>query len=410
MVMRMRFLLAVVGLFLMIASVITTISVVFADESDIQTEPTAETSEDTSGENPTPEVVEVQEQSDAVVQPEQVASVVEVVPTIEVAPLVPTEQPAEVIQPEVVEPPVETVATEIVSEVIQELPVVEVTSEIQPSIEVTAEATVPVEPLIAEVTSEVQPVETTVEKTPSTGSDALQSDVTTGIEIDALAALPVTALPTDNPPTNIVTEIASPVGNTDPAQESLNHEIVPMPQATEIAPPTSPEVPLTSATQEAMPVLEATAEVTPASIALSQISGEIIFPGFESRPLTNLTLTLPDNNVVRSIADADGRFAFADLQPGNYRLEASAAGFLSSRIEFTLAEGQIMLLPTAALTSGDVNQDNVINIKDAVLVAANFDGPAKVAEADITGDGWVDIRDLSLIGAQYGNNGPASWN
>jgi hypothetical protein len=159
-----------------------------------------------------------------------------------------------------------------------------------------------------------------------------------------------------------------------------------------------------------VPVAAVTAEAPQTVVNPAQVSGELLFPGFETLPVTVLTLTLPDSTTAETVTDEAGRFSFTGLQAGNYRLEAKATGFLATNIEFTLSEGQVMALPVATLRSGDVNQDNVINIQDAVLVAANFDGPANMPGIDLTQDGWIDIRDLSLIGAQYGSEGPSAWN
>ncbi|MBZ0289446.1 MAG: carboxypeptidase regulatory-like domain-containing protein, partial [Anaerolineae bacterium] len=119
---------------------------------------------------------------------------------------------------------------------------------------------------------------------------------------------------------------------------------------------------------------------------------------------------LPANGVaINAISDNEGRFAFANLPAGAYILEASAHGFLAGRLEFTLTEGQQFELPAGLLKRGDTNEDNVIDLQDIMLIAANFNGPAAVSETDINGDGWVDIRDLSLLGALFGTIGPLPW-
>jgi hypothetical protein len=123
----------------------------------------------------------------------------------------------------------------------------------------------------------------------------------------------------------------------------------------------------------------------------------------------SLVLTFPDGSTVNGMTTADGSFAFADLQPGVYRLQASADGFLTSQIEFTLEDGQNLTLPPAVLRAGDTNRDNVVDVRDAVLIAANFGGPAVSPETDLNRDGIIDIRDLTLLGAVFGQSGPSSW-
>jgi hypothetical protein len=138
--------------------------------------------------------------------------------------------------------------------------------------------------------------------------------------------------------------------------------------------------------------------------ALAQISGSVRAPVAAS-----LILTFPDGSTVNGTAASDGSFTFTNLQPGIYRLEASADGFLTSQIEFTLADGQTLALPPAVLHAGDTNRDNVIDVRDAVLIAANFGGPAVDPETDLNRDGVIDIRDLTLLGAVFGQAGPSEW-
>jgi len=150
---------------------------------------------------------------------------------------------------------------------------------------------------------------------------------------------------------------------------------------------------------EVQPTIEATLLPT-----LAQITGTI------SAPLAaDLVLTLPDGATMNATTASDGTFSFANLQPGAYHLQASAAGFLTSQIDFDLADGQSFALPPALLRPGDTNHDNLIDVRDAVLIAANFGGPAVSPETDLNRDGMIDIRDLTLLGAVFGQSGPTSW-
>ena len=67
--------------------------------------------------------------------------------------------------------------------------------------------------------------------------------------------------------------------------------------------------------------------------------------------------------------------------------------------EYTLLEPQ-QRLPV------DVNGDSVVNIQDLVLVAANF-GETGENVADVNGDGVVNIIDLTLVAAELGNTAAA---
>ena len=71
--------------------------------------------------------------------------------------------------------------------------------------------------------------------------------------------------------------------------------------------------------------------------------------------------------------------------------------------EYTLLEPQ-QTLPA------DVNADGSVNIQDLVLVAANF-GETGENVADVNGDGVVNIQDLVLVAAAFGDTAaaPSTW-
>jgi len=52
---------------------------------------------------------------------------------------------------------------------------------------------------------------------------------------------------------------------------------------------------------------------------------------------------------------------------------------------------------------GDVNGDGVVNIQDLVLIAARF-GQTGAEPADVNGDGVVNIQDLVLVASHFGQN------
>jgi hypothetical protein len=145
------------------------------------------------------------------------------------------------------------------------------------------------------------------------------------------------------------------------------------------------------------------------SEAPTGVSGQILLPLRSDASGIVVILSLPDGSILQTVTNSVGMFAFGGLQPGNYRIDAGAVGFLSMQVGFSLAGGQVVNLAPVTLTAGDTNLDNTIDLSDAALVAANFNVVAPIAEADVNGDGLVDIRDLTAIGADFGRSGPLSW-
>jgi hypothetical protein len=170
-------------------------------------------------------------------------------------------------------------------------------------------------------------------------------------------------------------------------------------------------------TNEAVPTMlvESTATLapsTPVPVVTGQITGVVLYPNTQKQIAVRLNLMRLDaaSEAMVTASDSSGAFQFGNLPLGIYQLDASAPGFLSTRLEVRVLEGQLVQLPPTTLKAGDINQDGLIDIRDVTLVAANFNGPAAVIEADINGDGWIDIRDLSVVGSQFGLAGPLPWN
>jgi uncharacterized protein (DUF2141 family) len=60
---------------------------------------------------------------------------------------------------------------------------------------------------------------------------------------------------------------------------------------------------------------------------------------------------------------------------------------------------------TAALTPGDANGDNKVDVGDLGILAANYGGADKTwSQGDFNGDGKVDVGDLGILAANYGKN------
>lgn len=61
---------------------------------------------------------------------------------------------------------------------------------------------------------------------------------------------------------------------------------------------------------------------------------------------------------------------------------------------------------TIILVAGDVTQDNLIDISDLDAIKAQYHSTDQAADLD--GDGWVDISDLSLASGNFNQRGPVS--
>ena len=89
---------------------------------------------------------------------------------------------------------------------------------------------------------------------------------------------------------------------------------------------------------------------------------------------------------------------------------ADAAGFLSAKCTgATVATPEINLNPVTLL-SGDITNDDKIDIEDATAVGISFDQTGSGMAADINQDEVIDIFDLVLVSINFNAEGPQEWN
>jgi hypothetical protein len=72
-----------------------------------------------------------------------------------------------------------------------------------------------------------------------------------------------------------------------------------------------------------------------------------------------------------------------------------------------LTVGSEIDLGTVTLQGGDVNGDDVIDIRDLSFVAYHLGGGDVQADANV--DGKVDILDLTMLAGNFGEVGPTTW-
>ena len=114
-------------------------------------------------------------------------------------------------------------------------------------------------------------------------------------------------------------------------------------------------------------------------------------------------------HTITATTDANGRAETTftlGADPGKHSVRATAASLNSSVpfIAITTASA-----PTAQLDA-DVNGDGVVNIQDLVVVSSRL-GQTGQNVADVNGDGAVNIQDLVLVAGELGTEAaaPSAW-
>ncbi len=278
-------------------------------------------------------------------------------------------------------------------------------------------------PLPLETLAPVETVDPPAEQIPIDQSIVVEPLPVDPIDVPVVESPPVEPQPVDSMPVEpvpvVVLPTEQPIVEQPPVNQPSGLEPAPVDPADapvvelpSVEPQSVVERPIVQATVESVIVPEppqAAVDVPAVSTALTGVSGQILLPLRSDSSGIVVILTSPNGSRLQAVTNSIGMFAFAGLQPGNYRLDAGAVGFLSVQIAFSLKGGQVVNLAPVTLTGGDTNLDNVIDLSDAALIAANFNVLAPVAEADVNRDGLVDIRDLTAIGADFGRSGPLSW-
>jgi hypothetical protein len=106
--------------------------------------------------------------------------------------------------------------------------------------------------------------------------------------------------------------------------------------------------------------------------------------------------------------DAEGHFQIIPKETGAYRVTAWKQGYLRARrTGVAYNPGQPIDMGTITLLGGDAIPDGVIDICDITYIASRFGGTDLLA--DITGDRQVNILDLTMTAANFGQSGPIPW-
>jgi hypothetical protein len=118
----------------------------------------------------------------------------------------------------------------------------------------------------------------------------------------------------------------------------------------------------------------------------------------------NITLNIAEMAPVTARTDANGYFELGlPVEHGFHCLYVEHAMYLWGQGPLTASSGKALTLP-----AGDLTGDGVINIFDLSRVAATY-GSQNI-ETDLNHDGVVNIFDLTLIAGNYGRQSPVmNW-
>jgi hypothetical protein len=109
-----------------------------------------------------------------------------------------------------------------------------------------------------------------------------------------------------------------------------------------------------------------------------------------------------------AFTNAEGYFKIITTEFGTYTVTVWKSGYLAVRrtgVQYN--PDQLPDMGTITLLGGDVVPNEVIDICDITYIASHFGGTE--AAADLTGDGQVNILDLTVTATNFGQSGPIPW-
>jgi hypothetical protein len=122
---------------------------------------------------------------------------------------------------------------------------------------------------------------------------------------------------------------------------------------------------------------------------------------------------VPAPIMYETYTDASGYFMLEGVELGTYDVLTELYGYLDNMYPSAdVVPGEVCtVLGTTLMFGGDVapqpDPDNLIDILDVSYLGSNF-GTSE-ATADVTGDGTVNILDMTMAAANFGMTGPTFW-
>ncbi len=145
------------------------------------------------------------------------------------------------------------------------------------------------------------------------------------------------------------------------------------------------------------------------------ISSHAKLQGREEHTGINVTILQATSRAESSTStDSKGHFQSDELEIGSYDIKADADLYLPACTTADIISDEPTVLPSTKLLGGDAIDDegfpDTVTLADAIAVSDNLDKDnPNLAEADINGDGLVNVQDWTILNGNYEVAGCQDW-
>lgn len=107
-----------------------------------------------------------------------------------------------------------------------------------------------------------------------------------------------------------------------------------------------------------------------------------------------------DTKNLSAVTDTNGNFTLDTVDPGTYTLTANRPGFLAATCTNLIHQGDT-LLDSVTLLAGDIDDNRIVDIVDAVAIGSALGSAESGQVTDLNVDLKVDVLDLILMSVNF---------
>jgi len=150
---------------------------------------------------------------------------------------------------------------------------------------------------------------------------------------------------------------------------------------------------------------------------IGNLQGSVDLQGRSDESGGIVTILNASGYLASTTVAANGSWSFTGNPAGSYQVNIEMARYLDAQKGasgggVTVLAGDTTTLSQVKLLGGDANDDDLVDISDAVIIGSMFGKSGNGItdpRADINNSGSVDISDLVLLGGNYAKTSPVPW-